>query len=282
MENWYFLTIIYAIFVGLFQCTQKKAAEKSSIYEVLAGFSLIAFVLTAFTSKDVFQIEFISFALILLKSLVIIISWLLAMYALSKMPISLYSVISLSKIIFSIILSIIFLGEKLTSKIIIGMIIVIIGLILVNQNSNKKESKETSLKVFVLLLISCLLSSISSIIDKKVLESVTSSQLQFWFLALLTIGYWLIILIRNEKINFKKMKNNYWILITAICLALGDRILFIVNKIPESQVSLIIIIKQLSVIENIIIGKLLFKEKNIIKKLLYSILIIFGVIVVLI
>jgi len=37
------------------------------------------------------------------------------------------------------------------------------------------------------------------------------------------------------------------------------------------------LLKQLSVIEGIILGKFLLKEKNIIKKLLCSILIIFGI-----
>ena len=57
MQNWIIYTIIYAMFTGFFQCAKKKAVEKNSIYEVLAVFSLMAFILVAFTSSNVFNIE---------------------------------------------------------------------------------------------------------------------------------------------------------------------------------------------------------------------------------
>lgn len=282
MEIWITYTILYAIFTGFFQCSKKKAMEQNSIYEVLAFFSLIAFLLTAITTKDPFNIELSYLLVILGKSLVIVIAWILSLYAISKMPISLYGVINLSRIIFSIIMSSIFLGEKITVTIIIGMMLVIIGLILVNTVSNEKEQKETSFKILLILLIACFLNSVSAIIDKKVLVYVTSTQLQFWFLLFLTISYWIILLIKNKKIEIKNIRKNYWILGAAICLTAGDRFLFIANKIPESKVAVMTILKQLSAIEIIILGKIIFKEKYIIKKLLCSTLIILGIIITLI
>lgn len=278
MKNWVLLVFVYAIFNGLFQCSKKKSVEKNSIYEVLAYFSSIAFLITMFFSNNVFEIELKYLIFILLKSTVVVLSWLFGVYAIDKMPVSLFGVLNLSRIIFSIIMSVIFLGESITTNTFIGMIIVILGLVLVNIVSNKKEKKETSFKVLIILLISCLLNSISAIMDKKILGDITSSQLQFWFLLFISIIYWLILLIKKEKTNFKSIKKNYWILIAAICLAVGDRILYIANQIPESQVSIMTIIKQLSAIEVIILGKVLFNERNITKKLLCSILIILGII----
>lgn len=282
MKNWVILTVLYAVFNGLFQCSKKKATEKNSIYEVLAWFSLISLLLVAFTSKNIFTIEWSSLLIILGKSVVVLISWILGVYALNNMPISLYSVINLSRIIFSVIMSVILLGEKITILVFIGIIIVIMGLVLVNRDSNEKEKKETSLKLVSIVLFASLLNSISAIIDKRILQHVNSNQLQFWFLLFLTIGYWLILLIRREKIRFKSIKKNFWIPIAAICLTFGDRVLFIANAIPESKVSIMTIIKQLAAIESIILGKIVFKEKNIIKRLLCSILIIFGIILTLI
>ena len=278
MQNWILYTLIYAIFTGCFQCAKKKAVEKNSIFEVLAIFSTIAFILTSLTSKDVFNIGFIPLIIIIIKSIIIVVAWILSLKAIKKMPISLYSVINLSRIVFSIIMSVIFLGEQLTTLLIIGTIIIILGLFLVNKVSNVKCEKETSLKVILILLTSCLLSSISAIIDKQVLKYINPIQLQFWFLCFLSICYWTIIIFKRIKIDFKKTKYNYWILIAAICLTVGDRFLFKANEIPESKVAIMTLIKQLSVIEGIILGKIFFKEKNIIKKLLCSLLIIIGIV----
>ena len=282
MENWVAFTFLDSIYKGFFECAKKKASEKNSIYDVLAWFSLIGFLLVAVTSKNVFAVDMSNLFIIFVKTLIVMMAWLLGIYALSKMPISLYSVINLSRIVFSVILSLIFLGEKITITAIAGITIVLIGLVLVNRSSNKQQNRETSLKVIIILLISCLLNSISSILDKKILENVTSGQLQFWFLLFLTISYWLILLIKKRRVSFRTIKKNFWIPIIAICLIVGDRFLFMANEIPESKVSIMIIIKQFTAIESIILGKLVFKEKNIIKKLLYSIVIIFGIVLTLI
>ena len=278
MQNWILYTLIYALFTGFFQCARKKAVEKNSIYEVLAIFSTISFILVSLTSKDVFNIGFTPLMIIFTKSIIIVISWILSLYAIQKMPISLYSIINLSRIVFSIMLSVIFLGEQLTTLLIIGAIIIILGLFLVNKVSNVENEKETSLKVVLILLISCLFNSVSAIIDKQVLKYITSIQLQFWFLLFLSIFYWCIIIFKNVKIDFKKTKQNYWILVAAICLTVGDRFLFKANEFPESKVAIMTLIKQFSVIEGIILGKIFFNEKNIIKKLLCSLLIIIGIV----
>ena len=282
MENWVIFTFLYAIIIGFFYCGKKKSIEKNSVYEVLACFSLIAFILAALISKNVMNIELSNLLMIFGKSFIIVIAWIISLKALEKMPVSLYSVLNLSRIIFSIIMSVIFFGEKITVTILIGVIIVLVGLILVNRNSGQKDNKETSLKAVIMVLISCLLSSVSAIIDKKVLLNITSDQLQFWFLLFSTIMYWLILLIRKRKIDFKNIKKNYWIIITAICLTIGDKFLFMANEIPESKVSIMTIIKQFSTIESIILGKIIFKEKNVINKLLCSVLIVVGIVLTLI
>ena len=151
MQNWILYTLIYAIFTGFFQCAKKKAVEKNSIYEVLAVFSTIAFILVALTSNNVFNIGFTPLIIVFIKSIIIVIAWILSLNAIQKMPISLYSVINLSRIVFSIIMSVVFLGEKLTILLILGAIIIILGLFLVNKVSNIKSKKETDFKIILIL-----------------------------------------------------------------------------------------------------------------------------------
>ena len=277
MNNWILFTILYALFVAFFESAKKKAVERNSIYEVLANFSLIAFLLTFFITKDAFKIDYSYLPLIFFKASIIVIAWILGVKVLEKMQISLYSMIKISRIIFSVLLSYLFLVEKITFITLIGMSIIILGLIFVNKTVNKEERKEKSIKLVILLLISCLLNSISAIIDKKILLHITSGQLQFWFLLFLTMYYWVILLMKKEKINYKEIKKNYWIPVAAIALVVGDRFLFIANENVDSQVIIMTMLKQLSVIISIILGKIIFKEKEITKKLLYSMLIIGGI-----
>ncbi len=277
METWIIYVIIYAILIGFFECTRKKAIEKNYIYEVLTTLTLIAFIIAAITCKAVFNINWFVVLAIFVKSLAIVISWIISLYVMRKMTISLYSVINLSRIIFVTIMSAVFLGEVITLNTLTGMSIVILGLFLVNKVSNTKENKETSFKSIFLLLCACLLSAIAGILDKKVLMYATGDQMQFWFLLFLTVMYIFILLVKRRKIHLSKLKKNYWILIAAISLVIGDKFLFAANEMPESEVAIMTIIKQLSAIEAIILGKFWFKEKQIYKKILCSILIIIGI-----
>lgn len=63
---------------------------------------------------------------------------------------------------------------------------------------------------------------------------------------------------------------------------LGNKFLFMANKNPDSKLMVMTMIKQISTIDVIVLGKIIFKEKNIIKKLLYSILIFLGIMLILI
>lgn len=278
MNNWILLTLLYGIFKGFFECSKKKSTEKSSIFEVLGFFSLYSFLLAACINKNVFDISLIPLLIILLKSTVCIIAWIISLNILKKIEVSLYGVVNVSRVIFSILLGIVFLGEKITLLTSIGILIVIVGLVLMNITSKKGTKNKNSLKYILLLLISCFLNSIASIIDKGIMSYVNPDQLQFWFLFFSAVIYWIIILIRKEKMNFKNIKKNYWIFLTAVFLVVGDKFLFIANQVPESKVTIMTVLKQISTIEIILLGKLFFKEKNIIKKILCSLIVILGII----
>ena len=58
-----------------------------------------------------------------------------------------------------------------------------------------------------------------------------------------------------------------------------DKALFIANGYPESQITIMTLIKQSSVVIAIIAGKFIFKEKNILHKAVCASIIICGIII---
>lgn len=282
MKLWIIYIIIYAILNGLYRSTKKLAITKNNtIYEVLAYITLISLILVIPISKDIFSINIFNLLIILVKAIIVAISWYLSLYAISNMDLSLHGILNLSRIIFTTILSIIILGEVLTINTIIGISLVILGIYLVNKTSNN-TSKITNNKAIIANILFCFFSSISAIIEKKLLLHITSSQLQFWTLFFITIIYFIILFIKQRKINHQAIYKNYYLILSSIFLVVGDRFLYLANAIPSSSVIIMTLIKQLSAIVTIILGKFIFKEKNIIKRLLCSILIIIGIIIILI
>ena len=68
MTNWIILTVLYAVINGIFQCAKKKSIDKNTIFEVLAVFSLIAFIISAIMMRDSILIDFRYLLIILFKS----------------------------------------------------------------------------------------------------------------------------------------------------------------------------------------------------------------------
>ena len=63
----------------------------------------------------------------------------------------------------------------------------------------------------------------------------------------------------------------------SISLVFGDRLLFIANSAPQSEVTVMTVIKQSSVLVSVLTGWIFFKEKHIAFKLLCAMIILCGI-----
>jgi len=186
----------------------------------------------------------------------------------------------LSRMVFSTMLGVFVLGESFTVNKAIGVALVILGLMLVNAKKNS-SSKGVSIPVLAVALLNCFFNAVSGTMDKVLMGYMESTQLQFWFMLFMTIIYGVTLIIRKEKISIKSIKTNYWIPVMSLSLIIGDRLLFEANKNPLSEVTLMTVIKQSSVIVSVLTGYFVFKEKDILYKLMCTLIVLSGIFVAL-
>ena len=198
---------------------------------------------------------------------------------LKKVPVSIYGITDMSRVIFSTLMGVIFLGESLTLKGIVSLILVVLGLYFANSKKGK-NAEEYKAKYIWLIILSCALNAVSGTLDKYIMASgeITSSALQFWFMAITSVMYLVYMLIKKHKIDLKNALKNPWIYVLSLSLIVGDRLLFIANANPLSQVTVMTLIKQSAAIVTIVSGKVLYNEKNITKKLICAGVILTGIV----
>lgn len=278
METWIIFIILYGILKGSREPIKKHLLKNVNVLTSLFAYTFIGFLMAVPTSSGIFDIPLSTFAWILVKSGSIFVAWILAFTVIKNVPVSIYGITDMSRVIFSTLMGVIFLHESLTLKGIISLILVAAGLYLANRKTS--ENKETySIKLIWLLFLSCFLNAISGTLDKYIMSTgtITSSALQFWFMLTLSMMYLGYILIRGEKLEIKKAVTNPWIYLLSFSLVLGDRLLFIANSDPASKVTVMTLIKQSSAVVTIILGKVLYHEKNIVKKLICAGIILVGI-----
>ena len=283
MENiWIFFALAYGMLKGVRECMKKFALKKSSLMEILFFYMLIGFLFTLPDLKSAVALDAFYIFWIFVKSLLVCTGFILSFMAIKRMAVSLYSVVILSQMVFTTIFSVAFLKEPFGITNFIGLSLVISGLVLVNIKKDGGKGEKFKFLPLVLAVMYTFFNAISATMDKVLMRHMSSGQLQFWFMFFSVIIYGIIVIVKREKISLKTLKTNYWIAIMGILLMLGDRILFEANGHPNSKVTIITLLIQCSVIVSILIGRVVFKEKNILYKMFCSCIIISGIAVALI
>ena len=278
MKPWIIFILLYGILKGAREPIKKGVLKDVGVLTALFVYTFVGFLMSAPTAEGVFSVTPFAFLLVVIKSLVIFVAWILAFVAIKKVPVSVYGICDMSRVIFSTLLGVFFLGETLTGKGIVSLLLVVAGLYFANTKKGV-ENANYQMKYTWIIFAECFLNAVSGTMDKYIMKTgeITASALQFWFMLLLSVFYLCYILIKREKLEFKKAFTNPWLYVLSFSLVLGDRLLFIANSDPESQVTVMTLIKQTSAVVTIILGKLIYNEKNIIRKLICAGIILAGI-----
>lgn len=292
---WIFLVFVYGIIKGLREICKKKSLEKNSVTEVLLVYTFLSLLICTPQIPNAVGLTVNQYLWIALKSFVIFIAWMAGFKAIKKLPISLCGVLDLSRVLFASLLGVVVLGEKITFFKGIGLLFVSVGLLFLKFNPFLKrdrvssselnsiaiteEQKKSSNTFFICLaFLSCILNAVSGLLDKILMKEMNSSQLQFWYTFFLVVYYSIYVIVRRVKIN-KGIWKNIWVWFLAVGIIVMDKALFIANGYTESQVTIMTMIKQSSVIIAILSGKFIFKEKNILQKMICAAIIIIGILI---
>lgn len=278
---WMFLVLVYGLLKGAREAVKKKCLQKNSVPEVLFFYTLIGFLFLIPETKGALDFDLSLFPMIIVKSTVIFIAWILSFKVIKKMPIGLYGILDMSRVLFAYMLGIAILKEKLTIYQIIGMPLVLIGLFLLRVIKGDKDSNEkVEAKYVILAVISCMLNAVSGLIDKIIMRrDISSGQLQFWYMLVLVVLYGIYLIWDRKEINFKNLKTNYWIVLLALMFIVADRCLFIANSYPESRITVMTLIKQSACFVTIILGRIVYKERDLRKKFICASVILAGIVI---
>lgn len=294
---WMLLVLVYGLLKGGREIIKKLAMSKNTVMEVLVVYTFVAFLFVIPQAPNAGGLEFKYYFYIAIKSFCIFLAWICSFNSLKKLPVSLYGILDLSRMLFATLLGVIFLSETLSYFQIAGLIIVCCGLLLlrfkpkfikklfhledksvIQNDINSETEKSQSTTFFVILAFtSCILNAISGFLDKVLMKDINSSQLQFWYMLFLILYYVIYVLITRTKIRLSSFKN-IWIWILAIIFVIGDKALFIANGDPASKITIMTLIKQSGCLVTIIGGRIIFKEKNIVYKIFCALIIVCGIV----
>ncbi|OJI07065.1 EamA-like transporter family protein [Candidatus Micrarchaeum sp.] len=273
MISWYYLVIISSIIMGVSTIVEKYALKNEHATSFSASFSIVIAVFSlVFLPFAKFNINIYELLIIYAMSVLSALSYLFnaRIYKHGNISVSTPVLSSLPQL-FVVLLAFILLGEKLTILQYLAIAVLLIATyFLIAPKSVKKYKQFDSKKYVYLLILNTLIMAVGAILMKYVLDLGVNLYAMFILLEVfIAINMAVMISIRYDGVReeFSNLVKNRKIIFSIAILSLLYRI-FYYASLQLAYVSLASPLRNsISVIITVVIGGIVFQERNLKRKL---------------
>ena len=184
--------------------------------------------------------------------------------------------------ILTMILAFIFLNEKITINMVIGMIGIAIGTYLMIQKKEKAEKIVKRKAWLIYALLSALFASLTSILGKVGIENVESNLGTAIRTIVVLVMAWIIVFATKKQRDIKKIDKRSLIFLILSGVATGASWLCYYKALQDGLASIVVPIDKLSILVTVLFAYIFLKEKLSKKSLLGLILIVVGTLLLLV
>lgn len=202
-------------------------------------------------------------------------SWLCYFKALKTGDVNKVTPIDKSSTVLTMILAVLFLGEKIMLIKAVAMILIGVGTFLMIQKKEQESEKSGSLWLMYAVL-SALFASLTSILGKIGIEGIDSTLGTAVRTMVVLVMAWIVVFITGKQKTIRIINTKSWIFLILSGFATGGSWLCYYRALQTGPASVVVPIDKLSILVTILFSYLVFQEKLSKKALLGLILIVTG------
>ena len=295
---WLTLAFLSAALLGFYDSFKKKALQGNAVIPVLflnTMFSSVIFLPLILLSYNTRMLDNTIFYVasggwevhkyIVLKSVIVLFSWLFGYFGIKHLPLTIVGPINATRPVMTLVGALIVFGERLSVYQWIGVVLAMLSFMLLSRSS-KKEGIDFKHDIWIyFIVIAALLGAVSGLYDKYLMASVDVGGLGldrmmvqgwyniyqcFWMFIMLAI-IWMPVRHRTTPFHW-----DWSIIFISIFLCTADFVYFYALSVPDAMISIVSMVRRGSVIVSFLFGALLFREKNIKSKALDLALVMLG------
>lgn len=288
---WVLLGMLSALFLGFYDIAKKKSLTGNAVLTVLflntvfCALIFLPFIIAPGLSQnisvcgtEVLPMEPLkAHLLVVLKSFIVLSSWIMGYYALKHLPITLTGPINAFRPVLVLIGALIIFGEKLNGLQWTGVLLSILSLFLLSLSGKKEGINFTSNKWVFILFGAVVMGAVSGLYDKYIIKQLPPIFVQSWFNVYQVAIMGSILMLMKRKTS-SKFTWSWWIPLISIFISIADFAYFHSLSSDGALIAVISMIRRGSVIISFTAGALLFKEKNLKAKALDLVLILIGLV----
>jgi len=290
---WLLLAFLSAGLLGFYDVFKKQSLKNNAVIPVLflntlfSSLIFLPFILLS-ASTDVLNDTIVYTPMegwevhkyILLKSVIVLTSWIFGYFGMKHLPITIVGPINATRPVLVLVGAMLVFGERLNLYQWIGVLLAIISFFMLSRSGKKEGIDFKHNKWILFVVIAAITGAISGLYDKFLMGRFDRMVVQSWYniYQLFMMGSVLLLLwwpIRKKTTPF----HWHWsIILISIFLCAADFAYFYALTYDESMISIVSMIRRGSVIVSFIFGAMLFREKNLKSKAIDLLLVLIGMI----
>lgn len=295
---WLVLAFFSAALLGFYDSFKKKALLGNAVIPVLflnTVFSSLVFLPFILLSYNTSVLDGTIFLVgsggwevhkyIVLKSVIVLSSWLFGYFGMKHLPLTIVGPINATRPVMTLVGAMLVFGERLNVWQWIGVSLAVLSFLMLSR-SGKKEGIDFRHDVWIYFIVAAaLLGAVSGLYDKYLMASTADGgagldrmMVQGWYN--IYQCFWMLVMLvvvwmpaRRRTTPFRW---NWSIICISLFLCAADFVYFYALSVPGAMISIVSMVRRGSVIVSFLFGAVLLCEKNLRAKALDLALVLLG------
>jgi transporter family protein len=276
---WLLLGALSALLLGVYDVAKKVSLQQNAVIPVLFSSIVISSLLLLplpilshyypetmqHTLLYVPQMDVHAHFFILLKSLLVLSSWLFGYYAMKHLPITIVTPIEATRPLWTLMGALVIFSERLSPYQWIGVSVTLISFYLFSRVGKKEGVVFQHNKWIIFIILAALTGAASGLYDKFLMREFNRVGVQVYYLfyqaiimGIITLFVWY-----PKRKTSTPFQWRYSIIGISVFLTLADFVYFFALSDPNAMISLLSTVRRSGVVVSFSVGAILFREKNI-------------------
>ena len=297
---WLLLAFLSAALLGFYDTFKKKSLRNNAVIPVLflntlfSTLIFLPFIVLSASSHTldgsmfyVPQMGWVAHRFILLKSVLVLSSWIFGYFAMKHLPLSIVGPINATRPVLVLVGALLVYGERLNLWQWTGVLLAILSFFLLSRSGRKEGIDFKHNRWIFCLIIAALLGAASGLYDKYLMASVQDGGVglnrmvvQSWYniYQMVLMGIILCTIWFPKRRQSTPFRWDGAIVFISIFLSLADFAYLYALSLPGAMISVVSMVRRGSVIVSFITAVLFFRERNVKAKAIDLLLVLLGMI----
>ncbi|WP_025799054.1 DMT family transporter [Hoylesella saccharolytica] len=295
---WLLFAFLSAALLGFYDVFKKQALQNNAVIPVLflntlfSSFIFLPFIVlssTTFLLNDtpfyVASVGWETHRYILLKSVIVLSSWVFGYFGMKHLPLTIVGPINATRPVLVLMGAMLIFGERLNLLQWVGVLLAIASFFLLSRSGKREGIDFKHNRWIYAIVLAALLGACSGLYDKYLMAPVEAGgvgldrmAVQSWYnlYQCVMMGVVLLLVWFPSRKHTTPFRPHWAILCISVFLSAADFIYFYALSQPGAMVSVVSMVRRGSVIVSFMFGALLFREKNLKNKAIDLLLVLLG------